>query len=118
MGVDVTGARCIFATVMPGAKLPRRGQQRQVIGPNKILRHVDHGGVQRRLAVVVPVITMGHQNARTSAWSGKGCLRPNREDTDGVHRPPLELLGCTPPVCSRVNQKRSGWGVGHVRRLL
>ena len=44
--------------------------------------------------------------ARQHKWGG---LLPNREDTDGVRRPPLEGVGA-PHQCSRANEKRSGLG--------
>ena len=49
---------------------------------------------------VVPVIATGPRNVRTSAYSGRGSLLPNRDETDGVRRPHQG---------PQFNQKRSGW---------
>ena len=44
--------------------------------------------------------------ARQHKW---GSLLPNREDTDGVRRPPPSKGVGAPHQCSRVNEQRSGW---------
>mmetsp|Transcript_32833 Transcript_32833/g.88944 ORF Transcript_32833/g.88944 Transcript_32833/m.88944 type:complete len:342 (-) Transcript_32833:813-1838(-) len=51
--VDVARGGVVLAALQSRAKLPGWHQQVQIVGPNKVLRKVDDGVLQRRLAVVV-----------------------------------------------------------------
>lgn len=53
IGVDVTGTRCVLATLETRAELSLRNEPRQIVAAHEVLRHADDRLVERRLTVVI-----------------------------------------------------------------
>jgi hypothetical protein len=53
LGVDVPGGGGLLAAHVPGAELSDGHEQVDVVGADEVLGHVDDGGLERGLAVVV-----------------------------------------------------------------
>ena len=52
--MDITGRRCVLATLNTRTKLSLRNQPRDVVGSHEVLCHAHNGLVQRSLTVVIP----------------------------------------------------------------